>query len=197
MRKLKTIAACLLSAVALAVGLTAGMAGAAQASVTPDPTWNEIWAPYLTAQSNTLCLDAPGGSTSPGLKLQLFHCHGYASDGAPQRWKFEYLGTLTDGYPLYDIKNVKSNLCLTWAVSDITQDTCASNYALWELHSENLWSTDPNFGLVAYLTGTNGSQGLGTPVCMTAGNSTDSNHTPLVATTCSLFSNGLQNWRLG
>ena len=31
-----------------------------------------------------MCVGVPGGTTAPGAPLQLYHCHGYASDGAPQ-----------------------------------------------------------------------------------------------------------------
>ena len=70
------------------------MAGAAQASTpgVPDPSWNEIFVPFDNGLGNTMCVDVPGGSTSPGALLQLYHCHGYASDGGPQRWQFINMG---------------------------------------------------------------------------------------------------------
>jgi hypothetical protein len=182
----------LLSAVALAVGLSTAAAGTAQAAVTPDSTWNEIFAPYLTAQSNTLCVDVPGGSTSPGAALQLFHCHGYASDGAPQRWQFHYIGS--DGWPLYTIKNVQSGLCMTFTSRNVmTQDTCNAYAAYVEMRSENRWSGDPNVELAFIDSPVSGQWSL----CITAGNSTDTNHTPLVSAPCDdPFTNGLQIWNL-
>src|SRR5450432_3207376 len=180
MGKLKTIVGSLLSAGVLAVGLNTVMAGSAQASVTPATTWNEIWTPYQTAQSNTLCVDVPGGSTARGLHLQLFHCHGYGSDGAPQRWQFVYVGP--DGWPVYNIINVKSGLCMTAAPSGVTQDLCNSTFSEWSMRSENLWSTDPNFSLAMLSSGL--ADGTGS-TCLAAGNSTDRNGTPLVVTPCS------------
>jgi hypothetical protein len=182
----------LLSAGALAVGLSTAVGGAAQASVTPPTTgWGEIWVPDVSAQSNTLCVDVPGGSTSRGAQLQLFHCHGYGSDGAPQRWEFQYVGS--DGWPLYTIKNVSSGWCITATAGVFTQDTCSSSFVYWELRSENLWSTDPNFELALFDSPVSGPGSL----CIAAGNSTDSNHTPLVGMTCDSFNNGLEIFRLG
>jgi Ricin-type beta-trefoil lectin domain len=181
----------LLFAGALAVGLSTVTAGSAQASVTPDPAWNEIFAPYLTAKANTLCVDAPGGTTAPGAHLQLFHCHGYGSDGAPQRWQFHFVGS--DGWPLYEIRNVHSGLCATLTSTGITQDTCSSSFVYWELRSENLWSADPNVELGIWNSSVSGPGSY----CITAGNSSDSDHTPLVATQCDApFANGRQVWNL-
>jgi hypothetical protein len=65
------------------------------------------------------------------------------------------------------------------------------------LRSADLWSTDPNFSLV--LEDSLHSDGTGT--CLAAGNSTDSNHTPLVTVPCNTgtggFQNGLAVFRLG
>jgi hypothetical protein len=80
----------LLSIAALGFGLSAapipaGAAVTASAVVVPDPNWNEIFSPYITGRSNILCLDVPGGSVQNNQPLQLFHCHGSDSAGAPQR----------------------------------------------------------------------------------------------------------------
>jgi hypothetical protein len=191
-KKFTAAVSALLSAGALAVGLSTVMAGSAQASVTPDPTWNEIWAPYLTAQSNTMCVDVPGSTNSPGAHLQLFHCHGYGSDGVPQRWHFRFSGS----GPAFYIQNENSGLCITATTTGITQDFCGSR-SEWTLRSENLWSTDPNFSLAL----TTSLQDDGTALCLAAGNSTDSNHTPLVTAPCNTgtggFQNGLAVFRLG
>lgn len=68
-----------------------------------------------------------------------------------------------------------------------------SSFAYWELRSENLWSADPNFQLALYQSSVSGAGSY----CITAGNSTDSNHTPLVTAACGPFTtNGLQIWNL-
>jgi hypothetical protein len=203
MRNLKAMAGRLIGATVLVAGgagLTTAMAGTAQASVTPDPTWNEVWAPYQTAHANTLCTDDPSGSASSGTAIQLFHCHGYASDGAPQRWHFTYLGNeFKTGFPLYTITNASNGLCLTGITIEgrLVQQTCDDRLSTWELHSENLWASDPDFVLVLAVTGADGSNN---PACMAAGNSSDNNQTPLLVSSCNLsnlFSNSLQVWRLG
>ena len=180
-KKFAALAGALLSAGALSVSLSTVMAGSAQATVIPDLTWNEINTAYLNAQSNTMCVDAPGGTTARGAHLQLFHCHGYASDGAPQRWQFVPTGG-SDGNPIYQIRNVTSGLCITATSSGITQDTCgASIFAYWSMRSENLRPGDPDFSLALVYSGlTDGSQST----CLAAANASDSNHTALGLRTC-------------
>jgi Ricin-type beta-trefoil lectin domain len=99
--------AVLLSACGLALALVMAGSGAAQAAVTPpsSPGWAEFFLPLL-AGSN--CLDVPGGSNTPGAPLQIFHCHGYASDGAPQRWQSQLLPG--GGYEIF---NQVTDLCIT------------------------------------------------------------------------------------
>jgi len=92
--------AVLLSAGALAVGISAASAGIAHA-VTPDPNWNELVSSWAHA-GNTMCVDDPSHSTTFNTRLQLFHCHGYASNGAPQRWFFNPTFT-EDGTAAYVI----------------------------------------------------------------------------------------------
>lgn len=79
--------ACMVAAGALAGGLTVAMTGAARAEVVPPSgTWAEIYTPYTNA--HPVCLDDPNGTSAVGTPLQVFRCHGYGSDGAPQRWDF-------------------------------------------------------------------------------------------------------------
>jgi hypothetical protein len=66
--------------------------GAAHADPIVPTTWAEIYDPYLNAAGNTLCVDDPSGSTAQFQKLQLWRCHGYASNGSPQRWVFTHVG---------------------------------------------------------------------------------------------------------
>jgi hypothetical protein len=103
--------ASLLSAGALAVGLIIGTGGAAQATTPPSGgDWAELYLPFLPLINNSyrVCFDVPGGSTSTGTSLQMFHCHGYASNGAPQRWQFVHLSD--DSYWIYNQSNL---LCVT------------------------------------------------------------------------------------
>ena len=191
MKKMTAIAGRLLAAGGLAVGLSIGLAGGAQAGiVVPDTTWNEIWSPGLTAQSNTMCLDVPSGSRTLSLRLQLFHCHGYASDGGPQRWQFIY-HPVGNGVPVYQLKNTANGLCVSFDPVSlyITQTSCDFAGG-WELWSENLWAADQKFALVRYPSS-------GNPMCITAGNTSDSNHTPLSLLSCQLWYNYLQLWQLG
>jgi hypothetical protein len=95
-----------LAGFAVLVGLVVGTPLPAQASVTPPSgTWVELFAPY---EDPTLCLDVPSGSSTAGLRLQMYHCHGYASNGGPQRWVFVHI---SDGS--YQIENWANHLCVT------------------------------------------------------------------------------------
>jgi hypothetical protein len=86
---LKKKLAAVLAAAGLAAGLSLAWPGTARATdIPPAGQWVEIFNPYLHAQGNTLCFDDPNGSTSDGTQAQLYRCHGYASNGAPQRWVF-------------------------------------------------------------------------------------------------------------
>lgn len=86
MRLMSRIAS-MVAAGALAGGLTVAMTGAARAEVVPpSDTWVEVYTPYTSA--HPVCLDDPNGTSAVGTPLQVFHCHGYGSDGAPQRWDF-------------------------------------------------------------------------------------------------------------
>ena len=51
--------------------------------VPPAGTWAEIFNPNLHANGITLCADDPNGSTAHFQALQLWRCHGYASNGIP------------------------------------------------------------------------------------------------------------------
>jgi len=127
-----------LAAAALVTGLTMAGTGTAHAAVTPPalPGWAEIYAPEINSSGNIMCADNFRSTTVHN--LQLWHCHGYASDGSPQRWKFQFVGTWDPGaIPLYHIISVGSGLCIgldqnrvtagTVPGSDLLQEPCALN----------------------------------------------------------------------
>ncbi len=107
--------ALVLAAGVLAAGMSAGTGGTAQAAtadlVSPSPgstgAWYEIYAPLINHSSFYQCLDVPYASVQPYQAVQAYHCHGYDSSGANQRWKF-----WPNGDGTYQIQNVNSQLCL-------------------------------------------------------------------------------------
>jgi Ricin-type beta-trefoil lectin domain-like len=131
-----------LFASAMAIGLCFGVAGAAQAAPTPDPTtWSEIYPPFFNTAAHK-CLDVPSGSNSIGLHLQLYHCHGYSSNGGPQQWNFIPVGS-----NLYLIYNVASGRCMQdLDPQDVVQDAClAIDAEEWQITSTPY---DPNLFLL-------------------------------------------------
>jgi hypothetical protein len=145
-----------LAAVALAAGLTMAGTGTARADVVPPAnTWAEIFAPEINANGITLCADN-FGSNAQFQNLQLWRCHGYASNGTPQRWQFTFVGKfLGIGVPEYQISNVGSGLCIgldpnrvsanTVAGSNLLQESCSNSsfMTVWELVPATD-SPDPN-----------------------------------------------------
>ena len=135
-----------LAAVALAAGLTMTGTGTARADVVPPAsTWAEIFAPEINASGITLCADN-FGSSAQFQNLQLWRCHGYASNGTPQRWQFTFVGKfLGIGVPEYQISNAGSGLCIgldpnkvnanTVAGSNLLQESCSNSsfMTVWEL----------------------------------------------------------------
>jgi len=146
-----------LAAAGLAAGLTMAGTGTARADVTPPTgpgTWAEIFAPEINSNQITLCADVPNGSTAQFQSLQLWRCHGYASNGNPQRWQFSYQGQFLGGpLPIYQIANVGSGLCIgldpsrvnagTIPGSNLVQESCISNLTSWILKPATN-SPDPN-----------------------------------------------------
>jgi len=146
-----------LAAVALAAGLTMAGTGTARADVVPPAnTWAEIFAPEINASGITLCADN-FGSSAQFQNLQLWRCHGYASNGTPQRWQFTFVGNfLGSGFAEYQISNVGSGLCIgldpnrvnagTVAGSNLLQESCtgSNNFlTVWQLVPATD-SPDPN-----------------------------------------------------
>jgi hypothetical protein len=119
----------LLAAGALATGMSAGTGVTAQAAtplVSPSPgstgAWYEIYAPLIDHSGYYRCLDVPEASVQPDQAVQTYHCHGYASNGANQRWRF---WPNADGS--YQIQNVNSQLCLEvplYGAEPAFQDYC-------------------------------------------------------------------------
>jgi Ricin-type beta-trefoil lectin domain len=122
-------------------GVTAQAATARVAAVSPSPgstgAWYEIYAPLIDHSGYYRCLDVPEASVQPYQALQTYHCHGYASNGANQRWKF---WPNPDGS--YEIQNVNSQLCLEMPIvgsQPFWQNYCAdgSNDEDWKIISSN------------------------------------------------------------
>lgn len=190
MRRIFSIAR-LAAASAMAAGFSIGMAGAAQASVNPVPGGiYEIFAPYFNP-AHPKCLDVPGGSTSDSVQLQVFHCHGFAPDGAPQLFQFRSVGS-----NLYWVINQSSGKCITvngtpLADLGVYQATCsASPSREWQIIPSAI---DPNgFKLANSLLGR----------CMATLDLSGSDHTHVWAASCqdSPVLDGLQQttiWELG
>jgi hypothetical protein len=178
--------------VALTVGLSVGLAGTAYAAdpTVPAATWNEIYIPFDNIAGNRLCVDVTNGSTSAGTALQFYSCHGYGSDGGPQRWHF-VLFPHNSG--LVMIQNTQSNLCISTppgaalvSGTRLAQEPCGTLATIWLIRAENDNGTNPLIQL-AKLDNQDGTPSFSNNLCMAAGNMGDDNHTPLVATTCQPF----------
>jgi ricin-type beta-trefoil lectin protein len=181
MRKIRRTAG-LVFAGALAVGVTAGLGGTANAATpqaaqhsvaspkitTPSPTWNEI-SPVLLGSSPQLCVDVTNGSTSANTSLQLFHCHGTDSGGGPQRWHFGAVGP-----DEYQIWNTNSGLCLGFANNVVG---AGNRIAQQPCTQAPLWAQ-------VDVTGVPGFEELevvGTDLVITSSSESDTNHNALVA----------------
>jgi hypothetical protein len=192
MRRIRKLAAGALAAIGLAAGLTMAGTGTARADVIPPSgAWAEIFSPNLQAQGFSLCADDPSGSTSSGTPLQLYHCHGYASNGAPQRWVFiqpeDNNGNLIydEGHPVYEIYNMAGGLCLTApnlaAGTQLTLGTCnratATGQIWWELPAVNS-PAGPDFQIFPWPVDFTYNR------CVSASNFSGSNGTRLVMEPC-------------
>jgi hypothetical protein len=192
-----------LAALGLAAGLTLAGTGTARADITPPVgQWVEIYNPYLHAQGNTLCFDDPNGSTSSGTPLQLWRCHGYASNGAPQRWVFiqpsDSNGNLIywDGSPVYQVYNLAAGKCLTGlnqgAGAPLTLGPCTAN---GDPVAGTWWQElDPNGPADFQLYPWPKNYGYGN--CVAASNFTDGNGTRLVMGKCDQYDTSTL-WNLG
>lgn len=187
----------LLLAGALAAGLSMAWPTAAQA-VTIDPyAYQEIYPPFISPTSPK-CLDVPGGTTTQGTALQIFHCHGYASNGAPQL--FEFIPKAVDGATVYKMVNLASGLCLAPGTADggdpptvgtlVKQYSCTSNNVFE-------WYVDPDprnpnydFKLRSWYFPN---------LCISAANNYGDDHTPVVLYACNVYDDfhDIMTWRIG
>jgi hypothetical protein len=185
-----------LAAIGLA-GLTmAGTSTAHAAVLPPDGTWVEIFAPEIHSNGISLCADDPGGSTAQFQNLQLWRCHGYASDGIPQRWQFWIAGTNSAG-PTFRIDNTGgSNWCIgldvrmtattpyaQWAGKNIVQESCAiatGSQVVWNVLPATQ-SPDPNNQVMIVSTDTPAGQ---QPYCVAANTFLDQNGNRLIDEPC-------------
>jgi hypothetical protein len=196
---------------AASLAITAAMIGSAataRADVIPPPapTWSEIFNPFLNGQNITLCADDPSGSTAQGQWMQLWRCHGYASNGAPQRWYFlvsyvqdgsgNWVPRTDEGHLVYEILNLASGNCLDredgTLGNPVTLRTCDNN------NSELWWELDPTpLSSTAFELSTwPRDVPQYTPECVSASNFTDRNGTGLVKELCDFYDTS-QLWSLG
>jgi hypothetical protein len=174
--------------VLLASGLVVGFGQAAHADNNPQPgSWYELYLPYFNPGAFK-CLDVPNGSSANGLVLQVFHCHGYASNGAPQRWNLVSWGAIPDA-PRFEIVNVGTGECLNvtsgaTGTRVIQQAGCVTTESeVWVLH------TTPNVGPYFALSN------LAFPnECMAASNSSGGDHTPVEIADCNYFNQNDPTW---
>ena len=196
---LKKKLAAALAAAGLVAGLSLAGTGTARATDFPTPgVWSEIFNPYLNAKGNTLCFDDPSGSTANGQQVQLYRCHGYASNGAPQRWVFVQAED-NNGNPIkeggnnvYELYNLAAGRCLTVTGTSVGHPlnlgsciTSSTSIALWELRP-----TDPalhDFQLALWLYD---------DWCIGADDFTDNSPDPLLLFGCDRY-NTDQLWNLG
>lgn len=181
----------MLAAAVLAGGLTMAMTGAAGAEVVPPlDTWTEIYTPYTNA--HPVCLDDPNGTSALGTPLQVFHCHGYGSDGAPQRWDFAGFAFARPGESVYNI--FKAGTCVSvdsptgpLAGARVRLEKCPLFGVPWHLISLGADSVAyPDFELEFSHSG----------YCMTLPDWSGRNGEPVVLEPCDP-GNFLQHWLLG
>jgi Ricin-type beta-trefoil lectin domain len=190
MKRMGKIAA-LLAAVTLGGGLAVGATGTARADTPAPGAWYEIYNPYTTAPA---CLDDPGGSTSVGTPIELWHCHGYDSQGTPQRWYFALIQTYGDGEALYRIRTQAGlcpgeNLAFPPDGQRVVLKNCSVPY-YWYLIPRNAYSGDPVFQLSVH-------GDLEANSCMTLPDLSGGNAEPVNLGPCGP-AGGLQSyWRLG
>ena len=181
----------LLLAGGLAAGFGVGLTGPGHAvdPARPVRPWNEILLPFGQDKGNSMCVDVPGGTSTPGTQLQLYHCHGYTADGAAQRWHFP-------GGRFSAVSNPASGLCIGFPAGAVpvngarlVQERC-DQVPGWQLVSQGRDGTDPAFVLE--------TSGPGGPaLCMAAADLSGNNQTALMAAPCQGFGNAAEILGLG
>jgi hypothetical protein len=199
MRLARRIAALLsVLVVAVGIGLVPASAGFADSIPTDSSVWKEIYPPFISPTA-LKCLDVPSGSNRVGLPLQLWHCHGYASNGGPQRFRFISLGTDLGGVIHYWIVNTSSGLCIAGPAAGaqvVEQAVCdATRRTQWAM-GLSMFDQDPNGGPGFRVV--NLDQGY----CMAAQDNHSGDGTPVVLQICrdsTVFTESvqLQDFRLG
>ena len=124
-------------------------------------------------------------------RLQLSHCHAYASDGASQRWRFLggrfHRGVEHEQRPVHRLPG-RRILPVTGCPAGVRND--AYQVPAWQLVRQSRDGTDPLFRLE--------TSGPGGPaLCLAAGNLGDNDQTPLVAASCQGFGNAAEILELG
>lgn len=172
-----------LATLVMTAGFVGGLAQVAHAdnTVPPPDAWVEIYPPFFNPGAPK-CLDNTGGSNSVNNAQQVFHCHGYASNGAPQRWQLFNRGDANN--PYYEIRNVGSNLCLYAFGASVLQEPCNLQFA-----GEWFINPTPNVGPYFAL------QNLGYPgQCLATLNSSGSDHTRVVIAPCNYSNQNDPTW---
>jgi Ricin-type beta-trefoil lectin domain len=180
----------LLAAAALAAGMSVGTGVAAQAATASVPSpapgstgaWYEIFAPLIDHSGYYRCMDVAEASVQPGQNVQTYHCHGYASNGGNQRWRF---WPNADGS--YQIQNVNSQLCLEAGILGgvaVWQEDCSDGSTLedWNIITVN----GTEFAL----------QNVWERSTCLAASSSSGDSTPVIRQSCNL-GYAAQIWQLG
>ena len=137
-------------------------------------------------------------NTEPGTQVQLYRCHGYASNGAPQRWVFVQAEdrngnpVMEGGNNVYELYNLAAGRCLAVTATRVAQPliltscvTTSTSVALWELRPTTPASHDFQLALWLY-----------DDWCIGANDFNDNSPTRLLLFGCSP-SDTSQLWNLG
>ena len=186
-----------LGAIAAAAALSLAGTGIARADVQPSAgPWAEIFNPYIHSQGITLCVDDPNNSSADRQSLQLWRCHGYASNGAPQRWVFVNSGAAE--FPMYQIhiQTASSTNCIGMvkplaAANSIVLENCSAPATDWFLLPIDQSNPNSDFQLQNELSAFH-SPGL----CVAADTFLDVNGNRLLGEPCDRY-NTSQLWNLG
>ncbi len=172
------------------------------------PARIRIFAAVPGAGTGTTRTQGPNGSTAQFQALQLWRCHGYASNGISQRWTFLFVASNSLG-PTYRIANIGgSNYCLgldvrmtlttayaQWAGKNLVQEACSDttgSEVVWNLVPATQ-SPDPSNQFMITSTDMPFNQ---QPYCVAANTFLDTNGNRLIAEPCDPY-NSSQWFALG